>query len=347
MGKSLKGKELGKGIGQRKDGLYYARCDNRAGKRQERCFQSLTEARNWRKEQLYYHLHPEEKVKPICQEKNMTVDQWFHFWQDNLLLGRSPNTVRNYRERYEKNAKALLGDLYLTEVKPMHCMAVFQGMMGQYAGSTIRQAYIALGIMFRRAKDNDLIAKHPMEGVRFDSPQKAPDEIHFLTVREQEAFLAVAKQAQNYAQYALILETGLRTGELIGLTWDAIDWEKHTLTVNKTMEFRYRQKEWRAGPPKTLKSYRTIPLTDKAYQILKNLYEERAYRKESPDLNQTLLYLDRRTARNTKLYMKDLVFVSQRTGMPAKNSSYDTHLYSLCDRAGDAAKGSAKAAGSC
>lgn len=334
MGKSLKGKELGKGIGQRKDGLYYARCDNRAGKRQERCFQSLTEARNWRKEQLYYQLHPEEKVKPICQEKNMTVDQWFHFWQDNLLLGRSPNTVRNYRERYEKNAKALLGDLYLTEVKPMHCMAVFQGMMGQYAGSTIRQAYIALGIMFRRAKDNDLIAKHPMEGVRFDSPQKAPDEIHFLTVREQEAFLAVAKQAQNYAQYALILETGLRTGELIGLTWDAIDWEKHTLTVNKTMEFRYRQKEWRAGPPKTLKSYRTIPLTDKAYQILKNLYEERAYRKESPDLNQTLLYLDRRTARNAKLYMKDLVFVSQRTGMPAKNSSYDTHLYSLFDRAG-------------
>ena len=69
MGKSLKGKELGKGIGQRKDGLYYARCDNRAGKRQERCFQSLTEARNWRKEQLYYQLHPKEKVKPICQEK--------------------------------------------------------------------------------------------------------------------------------------------------------------------------------------------------------------------------------------------------------------------------------------
>ena len=35
MGKSLKGKELGKGIGQRKDGLYYARCTDKAGQRLE------------------------------------------------------------------------------------------------------------------------------------------------------------------------------------------------------------------------------------------------------------------------------------------------------------------------
>lgn len=72
--------------------------------------------------------------------------------------------------------------------------------------------------------------------------------------------------SHNYNQYALILETGLRTGEVIGLTWDAIDWDKRTLTVNKTMEFRHKQHEWRAGPPKTKTSYRTIPLTDTAYQ---------------------------------------------------------------------------------
>ena len=53
MGKSLKGKELGKGIGQRKDGLYYARCTNKSGQRLEKCFQDLKEARNWQKEQQY------------------------------------------------------------------------------------------------------------------------------------------------------------------------------------------------------------------------------------------------------------------------------------------------------
>ena len=331
MGKSLKGKELGKGIGQRKDGLYYARCTDKAGQRLERCFQSLKEAKNWQKEQQYHQVHPEPKTPVPVQ---MTVNEWFDFWQANLLTGLAPNTVRNYRERYERNAKAILGKLLLTEVKPMHCKAVFNSMTGTYAGSTIRQAYIALGSMFKAAKENGLIEKHPMDGVRFDSPVKAVDEIHFLTVSEQKAFLEAAKHSHNYNQYVLILETGLRTGEMIGLTWDAIDWDKHTLTVNKTMEFRHKQHEWRAGPPKTKTSYRTIPLTDTAYQILWNLYLGREYRKESPELDKVLTYIDRRTAKQATLHMRDLVFINYRTGMPAKNSSYDTHLYKLCDKAG-------------
>lgn len=331
MGKSLKGKELGKGIGQRKDGLYYARCTDKAGQRLERCFQSLKEAKNWQKEQQYHQVHPEPKTPVPVQ---MTVNEWFDFWQANLLTGLAPNTVRNYRERYERNAKAILGKLLLAEVKPMHCKAVFNGMTETYAGSTIRQAYIALGAMFKAAKENGLIEKHPMDGVRFDSPVKAVDEIHFLTVSEQKAFLEAAKHSHNYNQYALILETGLRTGEVIGLTWDAIDWDKRTLTVNKTMEFRHKQHEWRAGPPKTKTSYRTIPLTDTAYQILWNLYLGREYRKESPELDKVLTYIDRRTAKQATLHMRDLVFINYRTGMPAKNSSYDTHLYKLCDKAG-------------
>ena len=54
------------------------------------------------------------------------------------------------------------------------------------------------------------------------------------------------------------------------------------LTINKTFEFQHKQKDWRAGPPKT----------------------------------------------------NDLIFINWRTGEPAKNSSYDTHLYKLCDEAG-------------
>jgi Site-specific recombinase XerD len=34
------------------------------------------------------------------------------------------------------------------------------------------------------------------------------------------------------------------------------------------------------------------------------------------------------------MVMRDLVFINWRTGEPAKNSSYDTHLYKLCDEAG-------------
>ena len=207
-------------------------------------------------------------------------------------------------------------------------------MEADYAGSTIRQTYIAMGTMFRAALMNDLIAKHPMDGVRYTKPVRAVNDIKYLTVEEQIKFLEVAKRSHNYYQYALILETGLRTGELIGLTWDAINWEKRTLTVNKTLEFRHKQKDWRAGPPKTQQSYRTIPLTNRAYEILKTIYDNRENHKRSAKLSQELPYMDRRTGQQKVLIMEDLVFINWRTGEPAKNSSYDTHLYKLCDEAG-------------
>ena len=116
---------------------------------------------------------------------------------------------------------------------------------------------------------------------------------------------------------------------MIGLTWDAIDFEKRTLTVNKTMEFRYKQKEWRAGPPKTPTSYRTIPLTNNAYKILQDLYLIKDKRKKSRELSKVLEYTDRRTGKSATLFMSNLVFINFRTGMPIKNSSYDTHLYKL------------------
>ena len=222
----------------------------------------------------------------------------------------------------------------MADVKPMHCKMILNRMMAVYAGSTIRQAYIAMGTMFRAAVMNDIIGKHPMDGVRYTKPVRAPSDHRVLTVEEQARFLETAQSSHNYWQYALILETGLRTGELIGLTWDAIDWEARTLTVKKTLEVRHNQHTWRAGPPKTQTSYRTIPLTNRAYSILQELYSVRKTRKMSEELSQVLTCTDRRTGQSASLVMRDLVFINFRTGMPNKNSSYDTHLYKLCEPAG-------------
>ena len=62
-------------------------------------------------------------------------------------------------------------------------------MDADYAGSTIRQTYITMGTMFKAAKMNDLIAKHPMDGVRFTKPVRATDDIKFLTVTSSACFL--------------------------------------------------------------------------------------------------------------------------------------------------------------
>lgn len=329
MGKDLKGRECGKGLSQRKDKKYSARYVTKSGKRVEKYFNTLPEARNWLEDARY-----EDKHKVFGTQSLMTVKEWFDYWSKFIICDLSPNTCRNYRERFEKNIQPVIGEMCISDVKPMHCKEVLNQMMEKYAGSTIRQTYIAMGTMFRSAVKNDIIEKHPMDGVRYTKPVRAASDHRFLTIEEQQKFLEVAKSSHNYQQYALILETGLRTGELIGLTWDAIDFSKRTLTVNKTMEFRYKQKYWRAGPPKTSTSYRTIPLTSTAYEILKELYDIKDTQKKSKDLAQVLTYIDRRSGKSANLVMSNLVFINFRTGLPAKNSSYDTHLYKLCEKAG-------------
>ena len=220
MGKSLKGKECGKGISQRKDGLYCARFVDKYGKRHEKYFLLLPEARNWLDDSKYADKHDH-----LFAPTDIAADAWFDYWINHIAGDLAPNTKRNYQERYEHNIQPIIGSMKLSDIKPLHCKMVLNQMEANYAGSTIRQAYITMGTMLKSALMNDLIAKHPMNGVRYTKPIRAVSDIKFLTVDEQEKFLEVAKRSHNYYQYALILETGLRTGKLIGLTWDAIDGE--------------------------------------------------------------------------------------------------------------------------
>lgn len=149
MGKNLKGKELGKGLSQRKDGLFSARYTDKYGKRTKKYFKTLPEARNWLADSLYADAHGE-----IFIPTDMTVDQWFDFWINNIVYDRAPNTLRNYRERYTKNIQPIIGRMKLVDVKPMHCKMILNKMERSYAGSTIWQTYICMGTMFKSALMN-------------------------------------------------------------------------------------------------------------------------------------------------------------------------------------------------
>ena len=69
--------------------------------------------------------------------------------------------------------------------------------------------------------------------------------VRALTLDEHKAFLKAAERSHNLHQYRFVLQTGLRTGEMIGLTWDCIDFDKRELYVRKQMEFRYKQQKYR------------------------------------------------------------------------------------------------------
>ena len=90
---------------------------------------------------------------PSC----MTVNTWFEYWIEHIVGDLSPNTRRNYRERYTHNIQPVIGTMLLSDVKPLHCKMVFNRMEAKYSGGTIRQAYITMGTMFKSALMNDII----------------------------------------------------------------------------------------------------------------------------------------------------------------------------------------------
>ena len=199
MGKNLKGKELGKGLTQRADGRYYARFVTKEGERKGQYFKKLSDARGWLK-----NAQNEDKespstpfdviadnVKPdqdTVDFSKITVNKWFDYWMDYIIPHLSWNTRRNYRDRYTHNIKPVIGKMQIRNVRPMHCQQVLMGMHNNYAGSTIRQAYITMGTMFKAALINDVISKHPMDGVQMVKRVKDPSEIKCLT-EEETAFL--------------------------------------------------------------------------------------------------------------------------------------------------------------
>ena len=84
----------------------------------------------------------------ISASGDMTVDAWFDYWIENIK-GDSirPNTIRNYKERFEHNIKKCIGNMILSEVKPMHCQNVLNQMKDGYKTSTIYQTRIVLYVL--------------------------------------------------------------------------------------------------------------------------------------------------------------------------------------------------------
>lgn len=311
MGKDLKGKEIGAGIVQQLNGTYFARFVDKFGKRRTKRSKKLQEVKQWLADATYIDQHSD-----LDQATDMLVDAWFDYWIGIKKQTVRPNTVRNYSERYERNIKGVIGNKLLTDVKPIHCRKIFSDMADEgYKTTTIYQTRIALYNMFEFARENDVLIANPCKKSLKSDMGKPSDKKEALTIDAQKKFLEAVVGYSYENQYRFVLQTGLRTGELIGLKWSDIDFENRTMKIERTMEYRYKVGEWRVGPPKSKSGYRTIPLTDEAICILENQRSKNKSLKLVP------------------MEWKDIVFLC-RKGTPVKNSTYDTGLFKYCDRVG-------------
>ena len=311
MGKDLKGKELGQGISQRKDGYYVGRYTSKNGKRIQKLFLKVKDCQKWLADNQYSDEHSNADFP-----QDMIVSAWYDYWISIKEKTVRPNTVRNYKERYNKNISPVIGNKLLKEVNTIHCQQIMNNMSDDgYKTTTIYQARIALYNMLDYAYQNDIIPKNPCNRmVKYDIG-KPSEKKEALTIEEQKKFCHEIVGCPYEYQYLFILQTGLRTGELVALEWKDIDFKNKTMTISKTMEYRHSTKEWRKGEPKSKSGYRTIPLTDEAIRLLK-LQKKK---------NQSLPFIS--------LEWKDTVFVCKK-GTPVKNSTYDTMLFKVCEKAG-------------
>lgn len=310
MGRNLKGKELGEGIYQQANGTYCARFIDRFGKRKSKRSKKLQEVRQWLADATYINEHSD-----IEQATNMMVDAWFEYWIDVKKKTVRPNTVRNYTERYNKNIQKIIGRKILTEVKPIHCQKIFTDMAEEgYKTSTIYQTRIALFNMLEFAKENEVILSNSCKKSVKSDMGKPSQKKEALTIDIQKKFIEYAKGQSYENQFRFILQTGLRTGELVGLKWEDIDFSKKAIRIQRSMEYRYSVGEWRIGEPKSKAGYRTIPLTDETIRILT----------EQKEKNKNIKKIQEE--------WYEFIFLS-RKGEPVKNSAYDTALFKICDKA--------------
>ena len=307
MGKDLKGKELGQGLSQRKDGRYSARITI-SGKRVEKYFAKLQEAKRWLTGAMY------EKEHGGIVQGEITVDEWFWKWIDMYKKDVVSNsTYKGYKTSYEHHIKPQIGFTKIKEVKQSDCQQILNTAYNNgLSYGTMNLIRITMHALFDGAVCDELIFKNPVtQNVK--CRQKEVQERRVLTTQEQSEFQKYAQNSMYNNAYMLVLYTGLRSGEIGGLRWEDIDFENRQLHVKRTLLFDKNKGGFYFGEPKSKTSKRDVPLTDTAVNILKE---------------QKILQFKLRTKSNnwnTNEKYDDLIFTTIN-GQPTGHATFNNNI---------------------
>ncbi len=310
MGKDLKGKELGKGLIQERSGKYKARFTDKFGNRQTKRFAKLSEARQWLEDSAYLDRH-----NSLSAPSSISVNTWYELWIDIKKRTVRNHTLEAYERCYRLHIKPVLGSMSIQDVKVYHIQDIFNQMADTgYRNSTIRQVHMTLHGMFEYAVDGDVILSNPCKKSLKSNIGKESVIKDALTISEQKNLLIHAQDAQFENQFWFVLQTGLRTGEIVGLKWEDVSFEKKTIQIRRTMCYQSKSRQWVSGEPKSRAGKRTIPLTDEAIAILKRQKEKNRSNKVIP------------------IEWREYVFLGD-DGRPITNQRFNRCLKKVCDKA--------------
>lgn len=302
MGKDLKGKELGVGISQRKDGLYQARHCDRWGKRKTIYGKNLRELRK----QLAEAIAGNENLSSVKNE--ITLDKWFDRWME-VYKEKSirPNTKREYVHIYKKNISLYIGgrrihSLVKSDIQQLVDRASDDG----YGYERQNKIKVILRDMLQRAVEDNLVINNPVSGIKIRADKKVT--ARSLTIEEQAVFFDYCRNTFYDNLFNVAVNTGLRPGELFALQLSDIDFENGFIDVNKTLVYqKYLEdsgKTFHIEPPKTKQSYRKAPINSVCRTYLERQMELKTVvsQKRPKQQNDYLFVTKFNTPLNSQIY---------------------------------------------
>lgn len=227
-------------------------------------------------------------VGGINHLEKIKYSEWFELWLNNKAIALKPKTQQSYQELYDLYIKdSYISNLYLQDLTAQHLQFFVNELLKkELSPRTIRYTITVIHGSLKYAILNQYIIKNPADAVIL--PRKEEKEPRVLTLDEQKSFMAAISGNRYELLFDFALKTGLRTGELLGLQWKNIDFEKHTFCVKRTMitlkDPKTKKLIHTYGTPKTKKSIRTIYITDDLIDDLRRHHEVQMLEMERADV---------------------------------------------------------------
>ncbi len=208
----------------------------------------------------------------ISSSSEMNLKQWLNNWFEVYKMNTlREQTQSTYKMLIQKIIVPKIGSLKLTEIKPI-TIQNFINELNKYSNATIVKIKNILNPAFKTAVSNKLMSDNPFVNIQISGEDTK--EVRALTKEELIKFENAAKDSQYYACFITAIDTGLRVGELLALSWNDIDFVRKQVKINKTTIKSYKSgKETIVVQelPKTKSSIRTVPLTSRCIRLLKEL----------------------------------------------------------------------------
>ena len=197
-------------------------------------------------------------------EKDVTFRQWAIRWLETYKRGEvDENTYRfTYKNTVCNHLIPYFGDAPLTTIRPID-IKEFYATKANLSESGLSKIRMCLNMIFETAIDNDLCYKNPAKRVSYTSiAEKTVKRVY----KDEQIDLVEEYALTRMPEVIVLLETGVRRGELLGLSSQDINLTHRTLSVNRSITDKQGGGVL-INPPKW-DSYRTNPLSEKAISVL-------------------------------------------------------------------------------